>query len=87
MEELFYQLQDKYEDYKPNDEDFLEEFVDLQEEIERLDSLNPATDEEFEKGIRLLVNFLYEWFPDSVDEEEQEELKALLQSASDKIKM
>lgn len=79
--DLFYELQEIYEDYKPNDESFLEEYPDLVEQMDALDKLNPKTESEAKKMIEPLYDFVCEWFPDSVDEEEQERIQQILEQA------
>lgn len=84
--DLFYELQEIYEDYKPNDESFLEEYPDLVEQMDALDKLNPKTESEAKKMIEPLYDFVCEWFPDSVDEEEQERIQQILEQARSLMK-
>lgn len=81
IEELYQELSIIYDRYKPNDEQYLENHPELVEEIKTLDSLEPSNEEEASSALRNLTNFIEEWFPDSVDEEEQERIRDILESA------
>lgn len=82
LEVIYNELQDAFENYAPNDEDFLLCYPETAEEIEKIKNLNPTDDESYKKSISILHSFISEWFPDSIDEADQTELKSLLNEAS-----
>lgn len=79
--EVYQNLMNAYNEYKPDDEEFLQDNEELVEELESLDALSPSDDDETKAAIVQLVDFLYEWFPDSVEKCEQNELTNLLNEA------
>lgn len=76
--DMFHLLRDAYEQYKPNDEAFLSTYPELQDQINALDALDPQDIEDTVHAIDCLTDFLEEWFPDSVDDEEQETIRTLI---------
>lgn len=77
-EELYGQLDEAYHNYKP---DAVDDDEDLAQEIEELDQLSPKTDSEMIEAVKRLAYFLGNWFPDEEDEEEQEQVRLLLEEA------
>lgn len=80
--DIYSDLNEEFENYVPNDEEFLEEYPDLVEEIDAINALNPTSEEEYKVAIHILYDFLNEWYPDSVDDADKEVLDAKLAAAS-----
>lgn len=80
-EEIFDGLVEEFEKYVPNDEDYLEEYPELVEVIKDIQNLVPTTEAEYKEAIRVLYDFLNEWYPDSVDDEDKAIIDGVLEKA------
>ena len=80
--DLYDMMTGYYDSYKPDDSFFLEENEDVAEQIQELDNLYPMTFKERVEGLGQLADFVSDWFPDSIEEDEQTEIRATLVQAS-----
>lgn len=78
-QEIYDELMDIYQDYKPDD---VEDDEDLMNEMEQLDSLSPKDEKETKMAISQLSYFVGNWFPDGADEEEQTRIKEVLEEST-----
>lgn len=78
MKTTYEELKSLFYEYQPNDEDFLEEDPETAEKIESIDQLEPNNDSELISAISILCDFMEEWFPDSVDEDEQKRVRTII---------
>lgn len=72
VDSLYDKVRGYYYDYKPNDPTYLEENQELAEEIDFLDDLEPNSFQEKLKALSLLTEFVNEWFPDCLEDEEEQ---------------
>lgn len=78
---LLEELTDMYYDHKPDDPAFLEENEELADQMKNIEKTVDNYDETPERKIKILSHFNGEWFPDSIDDEDQAELNILLKDA------
>lgn len=86
MENIYNELLDLFYDYQPNDESFLEAYPELAEEMEAIENRKVKDSQQYADAILELCDFLNEWFPDSVDEEEQERVREAIDAGYRAVK-
>lgn len=83
LTEIIDELADMFDSTRPDDEYVeLGEYEDLAEEIARINALLEDPEADKQETLFALIRFNSEWFPDSLDEEDQNEYKGLLHRAS-----
>lgn len=83
LEEHYDRLRDLFHENIP-DQEFLEEDEDTSETVEMLYAYQV---EDYLLGCEIHLQFMYEWFPDGLPEEEQEELRAFLKQVQEDINL
>lgn len=78
MKNTYDELKSLFYEYQPNDEEFLEDNPETAEQIESIDQTEPNTESEIISAISNLCDFMEEWFPDSVDEDEQKRIRTII---------
>ncbi|MGF7534867.1 hypothetical protein AAGG74_14450 [Bacillus mexicanus] len=81
LKKILGELQDLFYIYKPDEEDFLNDYPEISEEIEVLINLQPENDIEYIKAIKQFIDFLEEWFPNEIDESEMNDIQNKIQKA------
>jgi len=73
-------------EYQPNDADFLRDNPETLEQIQEMDAIEPTSNQAILLGLELVTGFLEDWFPDEVDEDEQDEVRTALNEGYESIK-
>lgn len=79
-EELLNRLTELYEDWQPNDSDFLMESPETEEEIFEIDKVLEDDNYPVDKKIHDLYHFNIQWMPDEVEEADKAVMDDALQS-------
>lgn len=75
MHDLLNRQIDMYDNHKPNDESFLEVHIELNEEIKYIDNMIAN---ECDGVLNKLNEFNELWFPDSIEQVDQEKYRQLI---------
>lgn len=73
-------LKNMFQDNLP-DREFLDDDEDLREEVNEIQAMIDADTQPVKDQIKTLTRFNNTWFPDGLDQEEQDEFRELLDAA------
>lgn len=81
LDQVIGELYDIFNEYCPDEEDFLDEMSEVANDIDEISNLEIASDSDRKNALNLLIDFNSEWMPDGVEPDEKDRIQKIIKQA------